>query len=99
MTRGKVYLVGAGPGDAGLITVKGLDCLRKAEVIVYDRLIDNGLLDSIRPDAEMVYVGTQRPSISSITLALVSFNIRPLLAYNSSFKPINLSLSTQDIRR
>ena len=55
--QGKVYLVGAGPGDSGLITVKGLDCLKKADVVVYDRLIDNGLLDSARPGAEMIYVG------------------------------------------
>jgi uroporphyrinogen III methyltransferase/synthase len=57
MTRGKVYLVGAGPGDVGLITVKGLECLRRADVIVYDRLIDDGLLSCARPDAEMIYVG------------------------------------------
>lgn len=57
MTGGKVYLVGAGPGDAGLITVKGLDCLREADVIVYDRLIDAKVLDSVYFDAEMIYVG------------------------------------------
>ena len=54
---GKVYIVGAGPGDAGLITVKGLDCLKRAEVIIYDRLVDDGLLGFARPDAEMIYVG------------------------------------------
>ncbi|MFH1382035.1 MAG: uroporphyrinogen-III C-methyltransferase [Chloroflexota bacterium] len=57
MTKGKVYLVGAGPGDPGLITVKGLDCLKRADVIVYDRLIDDSLLKSARPDAEKIYVG------------------------------------------
>ena len=40
-----VYLVGAGPGDPGLITVRGLELLRRAEVLVYDRLIGSELLD------------------------------------------------------
>lgn len=57
MKRGKVYLVGAGPGDTGLITVKGLDCLQQADVIIYDRLLDERLLDSAPPDAERIYVG------------------------------------------
>ncbi len=56
MVPGKVYLVGAGPGDAELITVKGLRCLEKADVIIYDRLIDNTLLDAA-PGAEKIYVG------------------------------------------
>lgn len=55
--KGKVYIVGAGPGDPGLITVKGMECLKQAEVVVYDRLIDDSLLDSVPPDAEMIYVG------------------------------------------
>ncbi|MCL0046543.1 uroporphyrinogen-III C-methyltransferase [Dehalococcoidales bacterium] len=55
--QGKVYLVGAGPGDYGLITVKGLDCLRQAEVIIYDRLVDESLLGEVHPDAEKIYVG------------------------------------------
>ena len=57
MKKGKVYLVGAGPGDSGLITVKGLDCLKQAEVVIYDRLIDDSLLDSASHEAEMIYVG------------------------------------------
>jgi uroporphyrinogen III methyltransferase/synthase len=54
---GKVYLVGAGPGDPGLLTVKGLDCLRRADVVIYDRLIDESILHEARPDAEKIYVG------------------------------------------
>jgi uroporphyrinogen III methyltransferase/synthase len=54
---GKVYLVGAGPGDPGLITVKGLSCLRKADVVVYDRLVDWSVLHEARSDAEKIYVG------------------------------------------
>ena len=45
MKAGKVYLVGAGPGDLGLTTQKGLECLTKADVVVYDRLLDDRLLD------------------------------------------------------
>lgn len=57
MKQGKVYLVGAGPGDPGLMTVKGLDCLRRADVVVYDRLVDENILKEARPEAEKVYVG------------------------------------------
>src|SRR4030042_6233955 len=57
MKHGKVYLVGAGPGDPGLITVKGLECLRKADVVIYDRLVDDRLLEEPSPDAEKIYVG------------------------------------------
>ncbi|MGA2463588.1 MAG: uroporphyrinogen-III C-methyltransferase [Thermodesulfobacteriota bacterium] len=57
MKVGKVYLVGAGPGDPGLLTVKGLDCLRRADVVIYDRLIDESILHEARPEAEKIYVG------------------------------------------
>ncbi|HOV80198.1 MAG TPA: uroporphyrinogen-III C-methyltransferase [Bacillota bacterium] len=57
MNKGIVYLVGAGPGDPKLITVKGLECIKKADVIIYDRLSGRGLLAFARPDAEKVYVG------------------------------------------
>jgi uroporphyrinogen III methyltransferase/synthase len=54
---GKVYLVGAGPGDPGLITVKGLACLKQADVVVYDRLVDESILHEASSDAEKIYVG------------------------------------------
>ena len=57
MKVGKVYLVGAGPGDPGLITVKGLACLKQADVVVYDRLVDENVLHEARSDAEKIYVG------------------------------------------
>lgn len=57
MNKGKVYLVGAGPGDPGLITVKGLEAIRKADAIVYDRLASPRLLEAAKPGAEMIYVG------------------------------------------
>lgn len=54
---GKVYLVGAGPGDPGLLTVKGVECLRQADVLIYDRLVPLALLDYAPPQAERIYVG------------------------------------------
>jgi uroporphyrin-III C-methyltransferase len=55
--RGKVYLIGAGPGDPELMTVKGLRCLRDADVVLYDRLISPLLLEEVRPGAALMYVG------------------------------------------
>ncbi|MGD0061546.1 MAG: uroporphyrinogen-III C-methyltransferase [Verrucomicrobiia bacterium] len=55
--KGKVYLVGAGPGDAGLITVRGRECIQLAEVIVYDNLVNPSLLKHARPDAEIIFAG------------------------------------------
>ncbi len=52
-----VYLVGAGPGDPGLITVRGAEVLGRADVVVYDRLVDPSLLDLAPADAERVYAG------------------------------------------
>lgn len=54
---GKAYLVGAGPGRADLITVRGLSLLRRADVVLYDRLIPQELMDEARPNAETVFVG------------------------------------------
>ena len=56
-TMGKVYLVGAGPGDPELITVKGLKCIQQADVILYDRLINEELLSYAKPDAELIFCG------------------------------------------
>ena len=57
---GKVYLVGAGPGDPGLITRKGLRCLEIAQAVVYDRLLDPSLLDAAPDSAERIFVGKER---------------------------------------
>jgi uroporphyrin-III C-methyltransferase len=56
-TPGKAYLVGAGPGRADLITVRGLRLLQQADVVVYDRLVAAELLSEARPGAELIYVG------------------------------------------
>lgn len=55
-----VYLIGAGPGDPGLITVKGRDCLRLADVVVYDYLANPCLLEHAPVDAERIYVGKDK---------------------------------------
>ena len=57
MKNGKVYLVGAGPGDPGLLTLKGKDCIQKADVVVYDYLAAPALLAHASPQADMIYVG------------------------------------------
>ena len=54
---GKVYLVGAGPGDPGLITVRGKYLLERAEVVVYDYLASQKLLKHVPPAAELIYAG------------------------------------------
>lgn len=55
--KGFVYLIGAGPGDPGLFTLKGKRLLEQAEVVVYDRLVSDGILSLANPEAEMIYVG------------------------------------------
>lgn len=57
MTATKVYLIGAGPGDPDLITVKGLKILKKAEIVLYDYLVNTKLLDYCPEDCKKIYVG------------------------------------------
>ena len=59
MAEGKVYLVGAGPGDPGLMTTRSLELIANADVVLYDRLIPASALDGARDDAELRYVGKQ----------------------------------------
>ena len=61
-----VYLVGAGPGDPGLMTARALELIARADVIVYDRLIPATALDGARPGAELIYAGKEGggPSVS-----------------------------------
>jgi uroporphyrinogen III methyltransferase/synthase len=54
---GKVYLVGAGPGDPGLLTLKGKGCIEEADVVVYDHLANPALLQYARKEAEIIYAG------------------------------------------
>src|SRR5215831_21280124 len=64
--NGKVYLVGAGPGDLGLVTLRAKDCIENADVIVYDHLANPGALNWARDNAEIVYVG-KTPGESQIS--------------------------------
>jgi len=57
LKQGYVFLIGAGPGDPGLITVKGLECIKKAEVIIYDRLAGSRLLGYADSRAKLIYAG------------------------------------------
>lgn len=54
---GQVYLVGAGPGDPGLLTLRGQECLRRADVVLYDYLVNPVLVRHARPDAELICLG------------------------------------------
>lgn len=59
MKKGKVYIVGAGPGDPELLTLKGKRLLEAAEVVIYDRLVSDEILDFIPPEAERIFVGKE----------------------------------------
>jgi len=60
MIQGIVYLVGGGPGDPELLTVKGLRCLKKCEVVIYDALINPMILEDCPPASEKIFVGKRR---------------------------------------
>jgi uroporphyrinogen III methyltransferase/synthase len=69
--KGKVYIVGAGPGDIGLLTVKGLKCLQKADVVVYDFHLNAQVLNYINHDAEFIYAG-KRGGLHTMTQAEIN---------------------------
>ena len=69
MVPGKVYLIGAGPGDPGLITVRGLELLSRADAVLYDALAHPALLDSC-PNAEKRNVGKRYGQDSAVQEAI-----------------------------
>ena len=76
MPSPRVYLVGAGPGDPSLITLRGVELLSRADCVLYDSLANDSLLAHARPDAELIYVGKRsgahsysQPQISELLLA------------------------------
>jgi uroporphyrin-III C-methyltransferase len=74
---GWVWLVGAGPGDPGLLTLHALNALQQADVVVYDALVDEGILELVRPGAYVVYAGKRggkaSPKQRDISLRLIEF--------------------------
>ncbi|WP_093193731.1 uroporphyrinogen-III C-methyltransferase [Salimicrobium halophilum] len=75
----KVYIVGAGPGDADLITVKGLKAIRQADVVLYDRLVNQELLEEAGESARLVYCG-KSPDHHSLTQEEINVLLTDLAA-------------------
>ena len=73
MRKGKVWLVGAGPGDIGLFTLKGMEILQQAEVVVYDSLVGQGVLSQIPKTARCINVGKRHRTIPCLRSRLMRF--------------------------
>src|SRR3546814_12653330 len=67
---GSVWLVGAGPGDPGLLTLHAVNGLRQADAVVYDALVSSDILDFARPDCERIYAGKRGGQPSPVQAAI-----------------------------
>jgi uroporphyrinogen III methyltransferase/synthase len=72
MTTGRVHLVGAGPGDPGLLTLRGQRCLAEADVVVHDHLVPRRLLEHVRPGAEVIAIGRPHDDPSRLAQSAVA---------------------------
>ena len=79
---GTVYLIGAGPGDPGLITVKGMEILKKADCVIYDRLIPQELLDETKDGCECIYVGKENHHHTMRQEQINELLVRKVLEYD-----------------
>src|SRR5438270_2507742 len=82
--RVTIYLVGAGPGDPGLMTARALELIARADVIVYDRLIPETALSGAKADAELIYAGKEGggPSVSQAEIE------RALVEHGRAGRPV-----------
>ena len=90
---GTVYLIGAGPGDRGLITVKGKKLLQKADVIVYDYLVNTDLLDFAKENAEIIYVGKKAVTPFTLVKIIQSYELMLFIALSSAWKLLGGAIS------
>jgi len=93
-----VFIVGAGPGDPGLITVRGQRCLESADVVIYDHQVHHRLLRLAPPEAEKIDVGpaAPRPTFDEVTLAAPPAAFRESDRQDGFFSPLRKPLFNLD---
>ena len=82
MKKGKVYIIGAGPGDPGLITLKGVECLREADVVIYDYLVGVDILLYASEKARLIYAGKRGKNHTIPQAEINALLVREVLAGN-----------------
>ncbi|HAL44565.1 MAG: uroporphyrinogen-III C-methyltransferase [Planctomycetes bacterium GWF2_42_9] len=95
----RVYLVGAGPGCSKLISIKGVEILRQADCVLYDKLIGKDLLDYVSADAEVIYVGKDKAKQESINELLIrAANNHKIIVRLKGGDPMIFGRATEEIR-